>query len=82
MEDSAKCSGWAEEQLSGSGDLKRSGKQPAGEKHPAGNPGRIGRCFHFRLRGGYLKKGRNSVPDAGFSLRVRGCILKKSSLFQ
>ena len=49
MGDPAKCSRWTEEQLSGSGDLKRSGKQPAGEKHPAGNPGRTGRCFHFWL---------------------------------
>lgn len=31
MGDPAKCSRWTEEQLSGSGDLKRSGKQPAGE---------------------------------------------------
>ena len=70
MGDPAKCSRWTEEQLSGSGDLKRSGKQPAGEKHPAGNPGRTGRCFHFWLRGEGFKKGRNPVPDAGFSLRA------------
>lgn len=70
MGDPAKCSRWTEEQLSGSGDLKRSGKQPAGEKHPAGNPGRTGRCFHFRLREECFKEGRNSVPDAGFSLRA------------
>lgn len=70
MGDPAKCSRWTEEQLSGSGDFKRSGKQPAGEKHPAGNPGRTGRCFHFWLRGECFKKGRNPVPDAGFSLRA------------
>ena len=70
MGDPAKCSRWTEEQLSGSGDLKRSGKQPAGEKHPAGNPGRTGRGFHFWLRGEGFKKGRNPVPDAGFSLRA------------
>ena len=70
MGDPAKCPGWAEEQLSGSGDLKGSGKQPAGEKHPADDPGRTGRCFHFRLRGECFKEGRNPVPDAGFSLRT------------
>ena len=70
MGDPAKCSRWTEEQLSGSGDLKRSGKQPAGEKHPAGHPGRTGRCFHFRLRGECFKERRNPVPDAGFSLRA------------
>ena len=68
MGDPAKCSGWTKEQLSGSGDLKRPGKQPAGEKHPAGNPGRTGRCFHFRLWGKCFKEGRNPIPDAGFSL--------------
>lgn len=41
-----------------------------GEKYPAGNPGRTGRCFHFRLRGKCFKEGRNPITDAGFPLRA------------